>query len=184
MSTIYEDPSLYERQVLPRKFWTGTLDAIIDVFGVKTAMDYGCGLGVDVVMMWSKGLEVYGVDGSERLRKHVLFPAERYLVHDLTQKTHLAADLIWCREVAEHLPEELAGALVKNIASNALKVIYFTAAHPGQIGHQHINLQPISYWMGLFEEQGWVLAETLTAYNAKMNPHPDDRDNGIVLWHP
>jgi trans-aconitate methyltransferase len=176
---IYEDPTLYERQALPEEFYTATLEAIIDKYKVKTAIDYGCGLGVDVAMMLDAGLDVVGLDGSEEMREHVLFDSSRYRVGDLTEILEGEADLIWCREVAEHLPPEHAERLVENIACNC-RVAYFTAAPPGQVGHQHVNPQPRQFWIDLFWAHGFDLDEDLTALNAK-HPNPDDRMNGMVL---
>lgn len=180
MSTIYEDPTLFERQSVPDEPWTQTLEAIKDKYAVKTAFDFGCGLGVDVVLMLRAGIDARGVDGSKALRRHVLFPRDRYIVGDLTTRLHFPADLIWCREVAEHLAAEHAGALVANIVRNALRVVYFTAAPPGQIGYQHINPQPLDYWLALFAERGLEVDTELTALN-KQNPVEDDRVNGVVL---
>jgi 2-polyprenyl-3-methyl-5-hydroxy-6-metoxy-1,4-benzoquinol methylase len=180
----YSDPSLYERRELPEEFWNLTLEAIIDAFGILTAADFGCGLGVDVQMMIESGLDVYGVDGTEELRESVLFAPERYIVRDLTLPIKLPVDLVWCREVAEHIPEEYAERLVDNVSTNAKQAIYFTAAPPGQVGYQHVNLKPQSYWLTMFFARGWKLAKAITQFNAKENPHPDDRENGVVLWRP
>lgn len=180
MNTIYEDPALYERRWLPDTFWTDTLDAMVDKYEVERAMDFGCGLGVDTCMLLKAELDTYGVDGTEALREHVLFPQERYIVRDLTDLVEMPADLVWCREVAEHLEQCYASRLVSNITKSASKVVYFTAAPPGQIGHQHINLQPRSFWQRLFRAQGWGVDRELTQLN-RSNPNQDDCKNGMVL---
>jgi len=176
---IYEDPNLYERQTLPKKFYTRTLDAIIEKYRVRSAVDFGCGLGVDVAMLLDAGLDVFGIDGSEKMREHVLFPKERYRVADLTQHVVMVADLVWCREVAEHLPPDYAGALVANIIGNG-RVAYFTAAPPGQPGYRHVNPQERGYWLDLFSRYGWKLDAELTVLNGE-HPNEDDARNGMVL---
>jgi SAM-dependent methyltransferase len=176
---IYTEPRLYERQSLPETFWTVVLEAISEKYRVKTAVDFGCGLGVDVAMMLDAGLDAHGLDGSEQMREHIFFDPDRYVVADLTEIVDQEADLVWCREVAEHLAPKYSRRLVENIASNA-RVVYFTAAPPGQVGYQHVNLRPKDYWIRAFEEQGFDLDEELTALNAE-NPNPDDRTNGMVF---
>lgn len=179
-SVIYQGPERYERQSLPADPWTGTLDAIVDAYDVETACDLGCGLGCDVAMMRDAGLEVFGLDGSEALRPHLLYDGE-YRVADLREPLELnpPVDLIWCREVAEHLPGEFSERLVANIVANC-RVCYFTAAPPGQIGSGHINCQPREFWIALFERFGFHVDEALTELNAE-NPNEDDRLNGMVL---
>jgi SAM-dependent methyltransferase len=178
--TIYTDPELYERQRLPDNYYMRTLNEIIVKYDVKTALDLGCGLGVDVAMMLEADLDVYGVDGAELLREAVLFPPERYIVRDLTHNLSLSADLIWCREVAEHIEPRHASTLVTNITNSAAKVIYFTAAHPGQVGHRHVNLRPRKYWTRRFNNRGWRVDTELTELNRE-HPNEDDRLNGMVL---
>jgi len=179
--TAYTDPTLYERTMLPEDYWRDTLDLMINKYHLRTAFDFGCGLGVDVWGMLQAGLDVYGVDGKEELRDHVLFESERYMVRDLTDIVTLKADLVWCREVAEHIESCWAGRLVRNITRSAERAIYFTAAPPGQVGHQHINLRPRGYWQGLFRAAGWKVDRKLTDFNRRNNPNEDDRKNGMVL---
>lgn len=178
-SVIYTGPERYERQELPESFYTVTLEAIVEKYGVRTAADFGCGLGCDVAMMASQGLKVYGLDGSEELRPYLLFHGD-YRVGDLQEQLDLEpVDLVWCREVAEHLPAGHAPTLVANVARHC-RVCYFTAAHPGQIGSGHVNCQPREYWIDLFANEGMGVDVELTALNAR-HPNADDRDNGIVF---
>lgn len=178
-SVIYEGPERYERQELLPEPYTATLDAIVAKYDVETAADFGCGLGCDVAMMMECGLRVYGLDGSEALREHLLFDGD-YRVADLREPLELqSVDMVWCREVAEHLPRLYAETLVLNIVRHC-RVCYFTAAHPDQIGSGHINCQPRAFWVDLFRARGFTVDEELTALNAK-HPNADDRANGMVL---
>jgi protein-L-isoaspartate O-methyltransferase len=58
-------------------------------------------------------------------------------------------DLVYCFEVAEHLPPDLGERLVEFLAAQG-QLIVFSAAHPGQTGHGHINEQPKEYWIERF----------------------------------
>lgn len=60
-----------------------------------------------------------------------------------------------CLEVAEHLPESAAAPLVEELSALS-DVICFGAAIPGQGGTLHVNEQPQSYWIDLFEQRSFV----------------------------
>lgn len=180
LPVIYDGPERYARQAIPPDPYTGTLDAIVAKYQVRTAIDFGCGLGVDTALMLDAGLDARGLDGSEALRPHLLFDPARYIVADLRHHLHgLKVDLAWCREVAEHIPGEYSETLVSNLVRNC-RVCYFTAAPPGQVGSGHINCQPLAYWRNLFSTHGFEVDEELTALN-QANPDQDDRINGMVL---
>jgi hypothetical protein len=63
-------------------------------------------------------------------------------------------DLCCCVEVAEHLREGAAPALVDGLVRLSDTVV-FTAAAPGQSGVAHLNLRPKEYWQALFERRGF-----------------------------
>lgn len=72
-------------------------------------------------------------------------------------------DLVVCTEVAEHLDEKHADALVRLLASASCPVV-FTAAPPGQDGHHHVNCQPMhGYWEPKFNDNGMLYDATATA---------------------
>lgn len=80
------------------------------------------------------------------------------------------ADVVYCFEVAEHLPPELGDRLAAFIAKTAHHsamirarmrpgspdpgMVVFSAAHPGQGGLAHINEQPKDYWIERFTAYG------------------------------
>ena len=64
-------------------------------------------------------------------------------------------DLALCIEVAEHLQPEYAETLVDNVTRSA-RVVFWSAAHPGQGGTCHYNEQPPEYWEALFAARGFV----------------------------
>lgn len=70
--------------------------------------------------------------------------------------------LVICTEVGEHLPPESADTLVNNIYNHARRDVFFSAATPGQGGHDHLNEQPHSYWIEKFSERGFTVDEKRT----------------------
>jgi hypothetical protein len=180
---FFENAERFQRQVPPTNPFNSHIKAIIEKYNVKTHIELGCGLGIDVLTALGCGLDSYGIDGSEKLREHVLFPQERYYTADLTQDLKITPipQMISCREVAEHLPYESSLQLVKNIVYNS-KVTYFTAAPPGQKGSGHINCRTKTFWLGLFEEFGWAVDEPITQIVKDHSPSNIDRKSGMVLF--
>jgi hypothetical protein len=117
------------------------LPPIIEEYGVRSVIDFGCGLGCWLEVAQECGVaDVMGVDG----------PAGRspgrFVEHDLTEPFYGEDfDLAICLEVAEHLPRSAARTLVKSLV-RAAPLILFSAATPGQGGEGHINEQPHAYW--------------------------------------
>ena len=50
-------------------------------------------------------------------------------------------DIVSCFEVAEHLPQRYASAMVHLLVAQRPSVIFFSAATPGQEGIHHVNCQ-------------------------------------------
>ena len=73
-------------------------------------------------------------------------------ITDIKEKFDLAMSL----EVGEHLTPDLGDRLVEVCCAHA-PLCVFSAAHPGQPGHGHINLQPKSYWVEWFHQNGFTL---------------------------
>ena len=72
-----------------------------------------------------------------------------------------AFDLVFCFEVAEHMPPFLGDKLIHFIASLKTPVL-FSAAHVGQGGTGHVNEQPDTYWIERFVKLGFRFDPELT----------------------
>lgn len=155
------DPSMYTPEKLDEgehSFSEETPHLIrvtIATFGLlgvpRKFLDVGCGMGQCVDTARKLGVEAQGVE---------LHPRPGLMSHDL--RTPLprvfpeGADMEFCWEVAEHLPEESANTLVKSLADNLAPggLLIFTAAIPGQQGLGHINCQIPWYWQDKFQKVG------------------------------
>ena len=129
-----------------------------------SAFDFGCRQGALIEALAELGVEVAGCEGSfHGVRR--CSPASFVFQQDLKQPVALNRqfDLTICIEVAEHLPARSAATLVESIAAASAKDIVFSASGPGELGDDHINLQPKTYWVELFEKHGFVYREAESA---------------------
>lgn len=127
----------------------------------KSVIDIGCGTGTWLKIFKSYGVdEILGIDGSNVDLSHLEIPAENFRAHDLREPLQLKKkfDLAVCLEVAEHLPDANADALVELLVSTS-DTILFSAALPGQGGQNHINEQRFSYWVEKFNRYGYIFLD-------------------------
>lgn len=131
-----------------------------------SALDVGCGPGQLICELQMKGWDVDGFDGSSHAltmaRKLGLGDDHMAIADILDTPEFSRADVVICTEVAEHLPAEHAPTLVRYLTQHATRYVVFTAAPPGQGGHDHVNEQPKHYWRNLFAQEGWIEDEDST----------------------
>lgn len=135
---------------------------LVSYVPVKSLIDVGCGSGT-----WTRAFLREGVD---RARGYDL-PAACNLANaasrgfrgasfeevDFEQQavSFSGADLSICVEVLEHLRSETAISVLYELTQNS-DLILFSAAQPGQGGTNHVNERPLSYWLLLFADAGFV----------------------------
>jgi 2-polyprenyl-3-methyl-5-hydroxy-6-metoxy-1,4-benzoquinol methylase len=124
-----------------------------------TVLDVGCGPGTYVRALREMGVDAMGIDTDERV------VGQEYLLQQSLFDTKLQAELVLCLEVAEHIDENKADAVVKSIVGTVEPggMLIWSAAHPGQGGTGHINCQPKAYWDAKFKEAGLERNETMEA---------------------
>jgi hypothetical protein len=128
-----------------------------------SVFDLGCGIGTYLEIFLKngctkiKGFE-YGYEYSKKYMSEGVVPFVSF--GDVTKKLKINEkyDCGMSIEVAEHIPRESSNTLVDNLTKNAINVIIFTAAPPGQGGTGHINCQPPEFWIEKFENRGWFLS--------------------------
>lgn len=131
----------------------------------KSILDIGCGIGTWLSVAKDLGIkEVVGVDGDyvdPTLLVNYL-DREEFVSHNLTLPLDLQKkfELVFCLEVAEHLPESSADVLIDSLVSHS-DVILFSAAIPGQGGQNHLNEQWPDYWVKKFADQGYVFLDII-----------------------
>lgn len=135
---------------------------VMDWLVPRRVIDVGCGEG-----WWGGEFAKRGaayVVGVEKENVPLQAPGVARHALDLTQPDVLAPlglfDLAVCLEVAEHLPADAADTLIDSLCAVA-PVVLFSAAIPGQGGHQHVNEQWPAYWVRLFEALGYEVSGDL-----------------------
>ncbi|HEV8370757.1 MAG TPA: class I SAM-dependent methyltransferase [Pyrinomonadaceae bacterium] len=158
------DHDFYEDHVELKIAYQELADLIYETAHPRSACDFGCGNAYLLYFLAQKGVEVSGFEASNAALQFIDSSIrDRIKIHDLTEQIAAGAyDLVISTEVAEHLPKKAAPTFVKSIAQSATKKIIFTAAKPGQWGDGHINCQPKTYWINLFESSGWKYDEAAT----------------------
>jgi len=150
-------------------------DGLVDVFLPKSVVDVGCGPGLLLARLKEKGVDhVWGIDGSmAAIDASAGSVGEDMSVFDLTEPATILQsfagvrtyELVVCTEVAEHIPAEHADTLVRHLAELCEDGghIAFSAAPPGQGGHDHCNEQPLyPYWVDKFAKFGFAVDEDKT----------------------
>ena len=152
------------------------VDVLHDLYRPGRLVDLGAGCGVYAHLFARKGASVVAIDGVVPPAEHA-YPVD-FQTRDLTvpfENVWGAFDLALCLEVAEHIPEELAGPFLDNILRFSDRLI-LSAAQPNQGGHHHVNERPKRYWVAKLAEKGFAYnrretGRALTALTAARPPY-------------
>lgn len=129
-----------------------------------TLLDVGCGPGMLVRRLRELGCDARGWDGSWGAFMKASPEVRPFLsCVDISEppREPPSVEVAVCTEVAEHLPESQADGLV-SLLTRVADTIVFTAAPPGQGGYDHINEQPMAYWVRRFIAYDFVVDDVAT----------------------
>ena len=153
---------------------------IVEQFSPRSVLDVGCGAGWYLAEFAHAGVDAKGVElakaGVDLCRRQGL-TVEQFDLTDRSKSMPFRGDLVFCVEVAEHLPESSADLLVERLTASADRFIVMTAAHPGQDGTNHFNCQPKKYWIDKVTSCGFQYERELTESWQSMN-----RQRGLFPW--
>ena len=125
--------------------------------GLNRVIDVGCGVGTFLRAAQAHGAShIKGLDGDWVNRDKLVISSTDFQSVDLSNRPSIneTYDLVINLEVAEHLAKEDAEQFIQWLC-NLAPIILFSAAIPGQGGVGHQNEAWLSYWVGLFEKQGF-----------------------------
>lgn len=130
------------------------LPEVIEATGAHSVIDVGCGTASWASVAKANGCTVRGVDGHVP-DGQLLIDQDEFERRDLINGVSCEGfDLALCMEVAEHLPESAASALVAGLCEAPF--VLFSPAIPGQNGVGHINEQWSTWWEPFFTEHSYV----------------------------
>jgi hypothetical protein len=119
-------------------------------------VDFGAGAGTWLQAARELGVEkVLGIEG-DWAREHAVAAGIDYRFHDLNERVVLGErfDMALSVEVAEHLVPGRSAGFVHDLCA-AADLVVFGAAMPHQGGNGHLNERLPSFWIRLFEGQGY-----------------------------
>jgi SAM-dependent methyltransferase len=129
---------------------------MVERYAVKSVLDVGCGEGHAVNYFRSLGVIAHGLDGSQENVTKAVTPIQWHWISNIPFV--MPVDMVWCCEVAEHIPEERVPELLQVLCNG--KIIAMNAATPGQGGYGHVNEQPHEYWIDKLIDKGYTYSNT------------------------
>ncbi len=155
-SSIIEGPAVRSAEAIS--------ESILCDLRPKTVVDVGCGTGALLEALRRNGCQVFGLEYSDTALRYCHMrglDVRKFNLEKDTLSTDRTFDVVISMEVAEHLPEKIAGRYV-DLLARLSSVIVFTAAPPGQGGRDHVNEQPPSYWISKFQALGFTYDKGLS----------------------
>ncbi len=135
-----------------------TIPVILQYINPRSIVDVGCGIGTWLKVWMEKGVtDVLGIDGDYVSTGQLLIDRSNFLATDLEKPITVARhfELAMSLEVAEHIKPEFARTFITSLCSLS-NVVLFSAAVPNQGGALHYNEQYPDYWIGIFNELGYL----------------------------
>lgn len=126
--------------------------------GIKTVVDFGCGMGDYAKAFKAANLVVEAFDGNpntETLTEGI------GRVLDLSKQFYLKKkfDAVLSLEVGEHIPAEFEDQFIDNITKHVKKTLIISWAIEGQGGSGHVNCRNNDYIIGQVTERGFKYNE-------------------------
>ena len=155
----------------------GTLRLMKEELGIRSMVDVGCGIGSQVRLAQSMGMDAVGIDGDPDVRPdHVV---------DFTRGTLEPSrdfDLGWSVEFLEHVPERFSENYMK--VFERCSYVVCTASHMQSLYGWHYNIKPMDWYIGLFREWGfdyWPAMRALCLGHSTMKPYATNSPNGLTF---
>lgn len=160
------DPHFYARTASQGLRGGQVLADFLDQAGIKptSIADVGGGAGGWLVPFMDRGIRCWLVDSLSLEIVRELPEGIEYREQNLDgcESVDLPAsvDLAICVEVLEHLSEQSALRIIRDLASRCETVV-FSAAWAGQGGEHHVNEQSLDYWTSAWTAHGFRIFDVL-----------------------
>ena len=157
-------PEFYSRQIDgSARSARVILQLLYDVYRPLSVVDVGCGRGSWLATAESLGsVKLKGLDGTWAEKAGLLSKNIDFAPVDFENDVEIAEhyDLCISVEVAEHLSEARAKRFINTLCKSS-DVVLFSAAIKQQGGTHHVNEQWQSYWISLFDANGYECLDIL-----------------------
>lgn len=137
--------------------WADALVRMVLTLKPRSVLDVGCATGW-VVKKLDGRTRASGFDISQWAIDHTVARPGRVWRGTVEDPGSWAeCDLVLCTEVAEHLTDEQADALMQHAYGAGDRMLLLIATHhaDGDSDASHINFHPIEWWEDLARERGW-----------------------------
>lgn len=182
--SIYKQ-KYYKRHLDQYRNWQIDIaEMFVKYYHIKSVADFGCGVGSFLEGCLKGG--AHKIRGYELNRDNAepYIPAyiKQYIEKaDITSEINVNGfDCSWSVEVAEHIPEELSNKFIDNLCRASNRMIFFTAARPGQPGTGHINCQPKQYWIGKISKYGFEYDQTASQWWSDIWKNKTDAESWVI----
>lgn len=131
-----------------------TLVEMSRVIGAESAIDYGCGKGLQY------GKTFPAKDGTDQMLEAALgYTVTKFdpAVPQFETAPAAPADLVWCTDVLEHIPEEDIPFIVSELSRLAVKGVFVTiGTYPAKKvlpngENAHVCIKPEPWWVEQFK---------------------------------
>jgi len=154
-----------------------TWTQMLQVFGVRSILDVGCGRGISTRWFYEHEADVLCVEGSHDAVTKSFLPSSAVVEHDFSRgpwwpnenngavpQTAPSAvrtktfDALWCVEFLEHVSRQYHYNFIQTFRTAAL--IFVTSSKWG--GWHHVEVHPDTWWVQKFESYGLRYSQQLT----------------------
>jgi predicted TPR repeat methyltransferase len=153
---------------LPSRSISEALD-IKHNFRFKSCVDYGCAKGFMVRALRLLGSDAHGEDISE----YALSTAPEEVKPYLSLPNNKCYDLLLCRDVLEHIPEDDLPKLIKQLSKKAEQFFFIIPLgdfnrfriREYEIDITHVTKKDEEWWITLFKDNGLELIDFSYKFN-------------------
>lgn len=163
MKTVYDDSFYTYINSGSKRSAEKVIPIIKDILKPKSVLDVGCGEGVWLLTWQENNINnTLGIDNHHINKNNFLLNEECFIASNLEKEFDLKKkfDLVMSLEVAEHLPHNTSTNFIRSLIRHG-DLVLFSAAQPGQGGHNHINEQSLEFWRDLFLKNNYIAVDVL-----------------------
>jgi len=138
------------------------VESIMELYDIKTVVDIGCGAGRYTKQFIEAGVSCTGYDGNPLTPE---MTDGLCSVLDITEPVDIGKfDLVFCLEVAEHIPEEFTDVFLKNLYDASDWLLVISWATVGLEWEGHVNCRNNDYVIDKLASFGFTFDAEGTKY--------------------